>query len=114
MRNDFDTSHLTPKQRKIANAVIKATHGVWGEDADGGGCRAFYTPQEWRDRGESYGTNSELVICHDGGSLWYMLDWNSDLNCGTGRGVEAIGEALRPLGYYVEQCCSWYSAVYKL
>ena len=33
----------------------------------GGGGR-FYSPQEWRERGEIYGTGSLLVITHDGGA----------------------------------------------
>jgi hypothetical protein len=75
-----------------------------------GGCKAFYSPEEWKERGEDYGTNSKLVIVHDGGSLAsvFNLDYEQyELN-------ESMNQELIRHGLFVEQCTSWYSAVYEI
>jgi len=69
-----------------------------------GGCRAFYSPEEWRKRGEKYGVNSELVIVYDGGDVRAV--------CGMGRGP--VDDRLKALGLYIEECTGWYSAVYPV
>lgn len=48
---DLDTSHLKGLARKIADDLVKHLHTRLGEDASGGGCKAFYSAQEWDDRG---------------------------------------------------------------
>lgn len=107
MKDDFRIpEYLSDEGRKVAEAI----KDLLGPEASGGGCRAFYTPEEWKARGEEYGCNSILILCHDGGDLapycnydYGHWDMNSELN-----------EALRSLGYFVEGCTSWYSAVYPL
>lgn len=103
---DFAIDHLTEEQAAIARAVLQTLPS----GASGGGCRAFFTPDEWRDRGEKYGVESALVLVHDGGALapYCNLDYMEYDK------IEALGAAMNKLGYYVEQCTSWYSAVYKL
>lgn len=75
----------------------------------GGGGR-FYSPQEWEDRGEDYGRRSLLIITHDGGD--HAVAFNFDY------GAYALQDELTlRLGahrLYVEQCTSWYSAVYPI
>lgn len=75
-----------------------------------GGGGKFYSPQEWVDRGEQYGTRSVLVVTHDGGD--HAVAFNIDY------GAYALQEELtQRLGahrLYVEQCTSWYSAVYPI
>lgn len=92
--------HLLGPCRAIAKAVSEAV-----PTAETGGCRAFYSPEEWGQRGEDYGTDSELVIVHDGGDLsvagGYSPVW------------EKINAALHERGLWAEQCTGWYSAVYK-
>ena len=46
-----------------------------------GGCRAFYTPEEWRAKGWEVANNAVLVCVHDGGDM--------------GRWVRAPGTAAR-------------------
>lgn len=107
MKDDFAIPEdLSAEARKVAEAI----RVLLGPDAYGGGCRAFYSPEEWAERGEEYGGNSVLVLVHDGGDLarycnyeYGAWDFNSELN-----------EKLRALGYFVEGCTSWYSAVYPL
>lgn len=101
---DFTTEHLRPHERVIAEAVLS----VLPDDATGGGCQAFYSPDKWKERGETYGHGSLLIVVHDGGDLapYCSLDYGCyGLN---GRMVEALSKA----GVYVEQCTSWYSAIY--
>lgn len=103
--NDFDTSRLSGEALKIASVIKR----VLGKGASGGGCKAFYTPQQWAERGESYGRNSALVVVHDGGDLapYCNYDYGSyDL-------IEKMNAALKKIGYYLESCTCWYSAVYK-
>lgn len=102
---DFDTSHLSGETLKIAN-VVKL---VIGEGASGGGCKAFYTPKQWAEKGEKYGTKSKLILVHDGGDLAYYC--NYDYEC-YGM-IEKLSKALGEFGYYVESCTTWYSAVYE-
>jgi len=77
---------------------------------DTGGCTTFYSPEQWRERKEDYGTHSELIICHDGGSVgdYFSYDnYNYEL-------INKMSEALEAVGLYTEQCTSWYSALYKI
>lgn len=96
---------LSDLGKKAAEAVL-ATTGA----ESGGGCRAFYTPEEWAARGEKYGTGSVLVVVHDGGDL--APSFNMD-HCAY-ESMERVRKALEPLGLYAEQCTSWYSAIYKI
>lgn len=107
---DFNTDHLRGKAKTVANGVVKFLTERYGAAPDGGGCKAFYSPREWKDRGEDYGTDSVLVLCHDGGDL-------SDL-CGgysNPKTEAAFHDYLRrEHGVWVERCTGWYSAVYKV
>lgn len=102
--DDLKTDHLRPHEQLIARAVLS----VLPKDATGGGCTAFYSPDKWKQRGERFGTNSLLVIVHDGGDLapFCNLDYCNH------RCVERLAARLQKLGLFVEQCTSWYSAVY--
>jgi len=75
-----------------------------------GGCKAFYSPKEWKERGEDYGLESELIVVHDGGDLAsiFNLDYGCyDLNA-------KMDEALRRHGVWMESCTCWYTAIYEL
>jgi hypothetical protein len=74
-----------------------------------GGCKVFYSPEEWRARGEQYGRESELVIAYDGGD--HRPYFTLDAECYDM--VERMNGMLSPLGLYTEECIGWYAAVYK-
>ena len=101
---------LSPLAQSAAEAIVHTARAFVGETASGGGCKAFYSPAEWRARGEEYGRNSELIVCHDGSDLarFFNYDYND------ARAVEAMQKALKPLGLYSEGCTCWYSAIYKV
>ena len=75
-----------------------------------GGCKAFYTPEEWKTRGEKYGLKSELVVVHDGGDLapHFNFDYEEYNHC------EDMNFALEDNGLYHEPCTSWYTAIYNI
>lgn len=75
---------------------------------DPGGCKTFYSPAEWKSRGEEYGRNSELVIVHDGGDVAAICN----MDYGNYKLHDALQEALSTAGFYFEGCTCWYSAVY--
>jgi len=98
-----------PKRRKVAEAFKAAAIEVWGRLPNTGGCQTFYTPEEWAERGEQYGLNSELIICHDGGEVSNLVSYDAE----DYQKIDEMISALNKRGYWVEQCTCWYSAVYK-
>jgi len=75
---------------------------------DPGSHPMFRTPRAWRDRGEKYGGNSLLVVLHEEGDLGYVLEGE-----GGWKLAEDLRERLIRAGLFMEQCMSWFSAVYK-
>jgi|GEM_PF-5362051 len=73
-----------------------------------GGCKTYYSPQAWIDRGESYGIGSKLIIVHDGGDF-SEGDHGSPLE----RDQE-LHTALAAAGLYLECCTNWYHAAYLI
>lgn len=98
---------LSRKGRAAAYAIRKVLADFGMEDT--GGCRTFYTPKEWDERGEAYGHKSLLVVVYDGGDLYNFLSYNTDF----GKGRDAMAEALANVGVYAESCTGWYSAIYE-
>ena len=72
-----------------------------------GGCTPFYSPEEWRHRGEDYGTNSHLIVVYDGGDLSALFG-----GC-LGALYDDLTQSLNAHGLYFEHCTAWYSAVYS-
>lgn len=115
---DFDTSHLTDEQRKIAEVILKTTFGDSFEERYYDG-QMFYSPSEWRG---DYGTNSELVISYGRGDAYYSLSYDGcyEMKCISEGAVDAyataecVTEELAKIGYFIEQCTTSYAAVYKI
>lgn len=99
---------LSDEGRKAAEAIL--AHLRHKDTLSTGGCRAFYTPEEWAERGERYGRDSLLIVAHDGGEVapYFNLDY-----CQYGS-YEGMDAALRKHGLYAEQCTSWYTAIYRV
>ena len=106
----MDATLEIPKTLKgLARQAAKKVLEVMGPKADTGGCKMFYTPKEWKERGEKYGTNALVVIVHDGGDQAPYFSW--DYECY--KMMERMTEALAKIGCFAEQCTGWYSAIYK-
>jgi len=105
---------------EIIVAYLKK-HGL----TDTGGCKAFYSPAEWKAREEQYGAESHLVVVYDGGAVRpvFSMDAAYDLDCEIYRETgkprtpyslyEGMQDKLREAGLYFEECTRWYSAVYS-
>lgn len=99
---------LSAYGRAAAEAIVAFLRERVLSDHGGGG--KFYTPQEWEDRGEQFGLGSVLIVTHDGGDHAAAFNWDyEDYDL-----VEDLRLALKNVGVYVEQCTSWYSAVYPI
>lgn len=103
---DFSVDHLSPGEKTIAQRLID----LLPEYATGGGCKAFYSPKEWKIRGEKYGTESLLVVVHDGGDFASLCN----LDYAAVSAYEKMQSSLHEVGLYMQQCTSWYSAVYAI
>lgn len=100
----YGLSRLGRKAAKLIVKVMKE-HELY----DTGGCRAFYTPQDWKDRHESYGHGAELIVVHDGGAAAHWFNWDYESN----KFVEIMFKELAKIEVHPEQCTSWYTAIYS-
>lgn len=75
-----------------------------------GGCKAFYSPEEWEARDERYGRDSELIVVHDGGDVASIFspDYGDPIL------MEDLQDELAKIGLFAEACTSWYTAIYKI
>lgn len=73
------------------------------------GSKVFYSPAEWTARGESYGTESELVVVYDGERCGDAFSYDRE----NYKLIEQMDALLKATGTFTEQCTSWYSAIYK-
>jgi hypothetical protein len=103
------TDHLEGRALKIALKIIE-TATINGNYPDNGGCRTFYTPEEWADRGEEYGCSSLLIVVHDGGDFAPYFNYAYEAYGSMEKMVEALG----PLGVYAEQCTGWYTSIHTV
>ena len=107
---DFNTEHLKGKAKTVANGIVKWLTDRNGEAPDGGGCKAFYTAKEWKERGEDYGTDAVLILVHDGGDLAPLC--NDDYE--DYKSSDEFSKYLQDKhGVYLQPCTCWYTAVYK-
>jgi len=103
---------LSKLGRKAAHCILE-TMGAKDIEKSGfttGGCKLFYSSKEWRERGESYGRNSILVVVHDGGDAFNWF--NQDGGCFAL--TDKMDEELGKIGCYAEPCTGWYTAVYAV
>lgn len=98
--------HLDGEEQQL---IARTINQLFPEGPYTGGCRTYYSPEEWRGRGERYGTSSVLIVCHDGGDFAAMF--NPDYECYDL--MEEGRRALDAIGYWAEQCTSWYTAIYR-
>jgi len=98
---------LTPLGKKAVETLQQFL--IKEDSTNTGGCKAFYSPKQWLERGEQYGCNSLLIVCHDGGDLAPYCNWAYD----SPALMDSLKAELEKIGVYIEQCTSWYSAIYK-
>lgn len=119
---------LTAEGERAYSAImgrLKAKYQGVLKEFSTGGCRSFYSPAEWKARGEEYGLGSVLVVVYDGGDLrrHFNMDAAYEMSCMLEEAgitvkepyasLEKMQEALNAEGFYFEECTGWYGAVYK-
>ena len=108
-RNDFKIpTGLTRLGRRAAQTIVRTAKEEWGPNVSGGGCKAFYTPEEWAER-EEVPVAGILVVVHDGGDLAPLFNL----------AYEAFDQAdnmdnnLKEIGAWSESMTSWYTIIYE-
>lgn len=100
---------LTPAGRRAAEIIRDycSKHDL------GPGERMFYTPEEWSERGEEYGTDSVLVVVHEAcdAAIAISMDGAYYSNASY-KHFGRLDQQLRSKGMYLEGMYSWCSAVY--
>ena len=108
---------------KIIETIVQtaAAHGIRVDPhcgtPDNYNGHAFYSPEQWAERGEEHGRGSLLVIVHEGSPLapWFSLDAAYQTGAASDYDrVETMRQALEAVGLYAEQCTLWYSAIYAI
>jgi hypothetical protein len=72
-----------------------------------GGCRAFYTPEEWKTMGETHGGGAVLIVVHDGGDLAPVFNRNYESPL-----FGKMNTHLEKHGFYSVGLTSWATAIY--
>ena len=96
---------LTRAGRKAAQAILAVL--VADGSTETGGCRTFYSPREWKKRGELYGKDSLLIVVYDGGAVrdyFHSYDYKARM--------ERMDAALAAAGFRHERCTGVYTSVY--
>jgi hypothetical protein len=94
----------TRAHKAIVDFLKKEGLGNTGAGSHG----VFYSPSEWRQRGEEYGCNALLIVTYDGGDHRHAMTLDSEcyaLN-------ERFQDALQKVDCFFEECTTWYGAVY--
>ena len=102
-----EPANLSVEGKKAYNAIMAFLNKR--EMTFTGGCKAFYSPQEWQERGEQYGEGAELIVVHDGGDLSYIFN----LDHGFYDLSEAMDKVIEKSGNYAEAMTCWATAIYK-
>jgi len=75
-----------------------------------GGCRAFYSPEEWVARGETYCRTALLVIVYDGGQVGDAFEYDREAY----KLIERMRVRLEGHGLYAEPGTNWYAGIYPI
>jgi hypothetical protein len=79
--------------------------------------KVFYTPAEWRERDEDYGTEARLIVVYDGAtSLKRVFSMDACYESARPEGYkhyEALQAKLDEAGLYFQECTRWYGAIYS-
>jgi len=104
--NNLMPDGLSSNGKKAYKAIMQVL--IDNDALDTGGCKTFYSPAEWKARGEEFCLGAELIIVYDGGGVAPFF--NYDYECYGA--IDLMDKALDEVGLYSEQGTSWYSGVY--
>ena len=107
---------LSPLGRQAAIVIVEKT--LQHRATYTGGCTTFYTPAEWRSRGEPLEDGAVLVVVYDGGDVGRLIDYERCCPGGGARGdyepLTDTAAALRAAGAVVQPVTNWYAEVWPL
>lgn len=99
---------LSPRGREAAEIILQLATKTLTHRPHGGQ-RAFYSPQEWDRRGESYGLNSILIVSFDASDLSLFFAYEEEQYSL----IAQMDAALAASKFWAEQCTLWYAAIYE-
>ena len=99
---------LSAKGKRAYKAIMQIL--IDNDALETGGCKTFYSPAEWKARGEEYCRNAELIVVYDGGAVAPFF--NYDYECYPL--IDIMDKALEKVGLYSEQGTCWYSGIYEI
>ena len=100
---------LSRKARKLALALAKlAKERNWNA-----GQKVFWSPKQWRDKGEPYGENSSLIILHEGGDHAPFFSMDYSYEAGSYDQYEEQLKFLSGYGFWSEGIYRWSTAIYE-
>ena len=111
INKDFSTETLDGEALKVANVIMRVMTSNFPDDWElsGGGCKVFYSAEEWKERGERHGDGSVLVVIYDGGDHAAFFNYDHK----SGDSIAAMDNALSKAGYMHEPINHWSTAIYK-
>ena len=79
-----------------------------------GGQKVFWSPKQWRDKGEPFGKGAELIILHEGGdhAQFFSLDHAYE-SSKPYEDFEFMIQYLKQRGFWAESLYRWSTAIYK-
>lgn len=75
-----------------------------------GGSKAFYSPAEWKAKGEQYCQNALLVVVYDGSAVAQCFEYAKEDYAA----IEAMDAALRAADMYPESGTHVYAGIYPV
>lgn len=100
---------LSRKARKLAVAIAKlAKQRDWNA-----GQKVFWSPKEWKEKGEHHGLNAELVILHEGGNHAPFFSLDHSYDTGSYDQYEEQLKFLSQYGFFCEGLYTWSSGIYE-
>jgi len=113
---EFKLDALTQPAREVAELVYAAALAAYkSEKSDEpvriftGGCTPFCDPEDWAERGEEYGLESELIVCCDGGDFAPLINYDY----GAYALAERFEKELAKRGLWHEPATCWYTTINK-
>jgi hypothetical protein len=103
---------LSTKGRQAYKVIMDAMTLVTGT-VDTGGCKTFYSPAQWKARGEQYCHGAELIVVYDGGDVAGFFNYEYAMAFDNYSLINDMDQQLSNAGFYGEQGTNWYSGIYE-
>lgn len=109
----YNPNAMPPGLCSDGQQVYNLVMGVAGELGltQTGGCTTFYSPGQWKARGEHSCTDALLIVVYDGGDFAYLFQEGAEDD---GYAAAQMSEALERSGFHAQAGSSWYSGIYAI